>query len=105
MLFRDLLSLSTRMFRVRPARTWLTIVGISIGIGAVFFLVSLGYGLQNIILKKIFFSEALLSLAVRPTSEALTLSQKNIDLFLRLPQVENVAAEATFRSQIAIGDL
>jgi len=40
--------LSTRMFKTNPARTWLTIAGMSVGIGAVVTLVGLGFGLQEI---------------------------------------------------------
>jgi len=60
----DTLSLSTRMFKIRPLRTLLTILGVSVGIGTVLFLVSLGYGLQNVILSKIATTDSLLTLDV-----------------------------------------
>ena len=47
MLIIDVFRLSTRMFRTNRSRTILTILGISVGIGAILFLVSLGYGLQT----------------------------------------------------------
>src|SRR5574338_309288 len=53
----DLLKLSVRAFKVRPLRTFLTILGMSVGIGTVFFLISLGYGLQYILLGKLAPSE------------------------------------------------
>ena len=46
MRYVDTLSLSMRTFKTRPMRTALTILGVSVGIGAVLFLVSFGYGLQ-----------------------------------------------------------
>src|SRR3989339_383579 len=64
MLVIDILRLSTRMFRTNRSRTILTILGISVGIGAILFLVSLGYGLQQLILNRITTSDALLSLDV-----------------------------------------
>lgn len=64
MRFTDLLILSTRMFKARTSRTLLTILGMSIGIGAILFLVSLGYGLQKTILEKITTSDSLLTLDI-----------------------------------------
>ncbi|NTU98760.1 ABC transporter permease, partial [Candidatus Falkowbacteria bacterium] len=46
----DTISLSTRMFKTRKMRTFLTILGVGVGIGTVLFLVSLGYGLQRVVL-------------------------------------------------------
>ena len=62
----DLLSLSTRMFKTRPMRTFLTVLGVGVGIGTVLFLVSLGYGLQNVILGRIATADTLLTLDVSP---------------------------------------
>ena len=52
----DLLKLSLRVFRTKPARTILTILGMSVGIGTVVFLVSLGYGLQYILIGRLITS-------------------------------------------------
>lgn len=60
----DLLKLSTRMFKARTSRTVLTILGMGVGIGAILFLVSLGYGLQRTLLGKITTSDSILSLDV-----------------------------------------
>jgi putative ABC transport system permease protein len=64
MKFSDLFLLSTRMFKARTSRTFLTILGMSVGIGAILFLVSLGYGLQKTLLEKITTSDSLLTLDV-----------------------------------------
>jgi putative ABC transport system permease protein len=63
----DLARLSTRMFKTNPLRTWLTILGMGVGTGAVVVLVGLGFGLQKIILEQIVFGETLLSLGVSAT--------------------------------------
>jgi putative ABC transport system permease protein len=63
----DLARLSTRMFKTNPMRTWLTILGMGVGTGAVVVLVGLGFGLQQIILEQIVFGETLLSLGVSAT--------------------------------------
>ncbi|OGI26627.1 MAG: hypothetical protein A2184_02350 [Candidatus Moranbacteria bacterium RIFOXYA1_FULL_44_7] len=65
----DLLKLSTRMFKARTGRTLLTILGMGIGIGAILFLVGLGYGLQEVLLKTITTSDSLLALDVSADSE------------------------------------
>ena len=56
--------LSTRMFKTNPSRTWLTILGMGVGTGAVVALVGLGFGLQGIILERIVLGDTLLSLNV-----------------------------------------
>jgi ABC-type antimicrobial peptide transport system permease subunit len=101
----DLFQLSTRMFRTRPMRTWLTVLGISVGTGAVLFLVALGFGLQNIILQKIVFNKALLSLSVTSTSEAIIMDQTTLDKFRAIPGVVDIAPLARFTSQMRAKDL
>lgn len=64
MKFTDLFKLSTRMFKARTSRTLLTILGISVGISAILFLVSLGYGLQKTLLEKITTSDSILTLDI-----------------------------------------
>src|SRR5574343_1205734 len=73
----DLLKLSLRVFRTKPARTILTTLGMSVGIGTVVFLVSLGYGLQYILIGNLITSEdSLMTLEAAYPSE----SGKGIDL-------------------------
>lgn len=105
MKFSDALSLSTRMFRTRPLRTFLTILGVSVGIGTVFFLVSLGYGLQNVILGQITTADSLLSLDVNPgVGHIVELTTENITKISILPQVQEVARVANLSGQIAINE-
>ena len=102
---RDLFSLSTRMFRTNPSRTWLTVLGISVGISAVLFLVSLGYGLQNVILQKIVFNQALLSLAVTPSSDLIVLDDKALEEIKQIPKVTDVAPIAKFTGQLSLEEV
>jgi putative ABC transport system permease protein len=101
----DLFRLSTRMFRNRPMRTWLTILGISVGTGAVLFLVALGFGLQNIILQKIVFNKALLSLSVTSSNENIILTQDTLRRFRAIPSVTDVAPLARYNGQMWSGEL
>jgi ABC-type antimicrobial peptide transport system permease subunit len=101
----DLFNLSTRMFRTRPTRTWLTILGISVGISAVLFLVALGYGLQNIILEKIVFNQALLSLTVTPANELIVFDDAALEELSKVPNVADIAPQSSFPGQAILGDL
>src|SRR5665648_702881 len=79
MKFVDLFLLSIRMFTAKTSRTLLTVLGMSIGIGAILFLVSLGYGLQKTLLEKITTSDSLLTLDVaEPKSGVIKLDRNMV---------------------------
>lgn len=103
MRFRDSLALSTRVFKNRPLRTFLTILGVSVGIGTVLFLVSLGYGLQLTILNKITSADSLLSLDVGPgVSNLVELSTANIEEIRKIDGVSELSRMASLSSQISL---
>ena len=105
MKFSDALTLSTRMFKNRPMRTFLTILGVSVGIGTVLFLVSLGYGLQQVILNKITTADSLLSLDVSPgVSNLVRLSQENVNKIYEIEGVTEISRLANISSQINLAD-
>jgi putative ABC transport system permease protein len=98
---QDLAQLSTRMFKTNPMRTWLTILGMGVGTGAVVVLVGLGFGLQKIILEQIVFGETLLSLGVSSTgAQGLQLTPETVTEFERKPQVVDAAPLARFPALI-----
>lgn len=89
MKFRDLLKLALRAFRARKGRTILTILGMGIGIGAILFLVGMGYGLQRLLLREITTSESLLTLDVAPNkAENVYLTSEKIE---SISEIENVS--------------
>lgn len=97
MRIQDLAQLSTRMFKTNPLRTWLTILGMGVGTGAVVVLVGLGFGLQNIILEQIVFGETLLSLGVSATgAQNLKLTIDTVDTFKNYDEVLDAAPLARF---------
>ena len=101
-----MLKLATRMFRTRPARTWLTILGIGVGFAAVVILVGLGFGLQGVLLEKIVFGEAMLSLnVITPPSRVVVIDDEQLEKFEQIPNVQDVAPLASFTSLITFGDL
>lgn len=94
---QDLAQLSTRMFKTNPLRTWLTILGMGVGTGAVVVLVGLGFGLQQIILEQIVFGETLLSLGVSATgAQNLKLTSETVTAFENKPEVLDAAPLARF---------
>lgn len=97
MRIQDLAQLSTRAFKTNPMRTWLTILGMGVGTGAVVILVGLGFGLQQIILEQIVFGETLLSLGVSATgAQNLKLTPETVTQFEANPHVLDAAPLARF---------
>jgi len=85
----DLIKLSLRMFKARAMRTFLTVLGMSVGIAAIIFLVSFGYGLQRTLLQKITTSDALVSLDVTRTTaeDSPPLDDATLETLRSLPNV------------------
>jgi putative ABC transport system permease protein len=97
MRIQDLAQLSTRAFKTNPMRTWLTILGMGVGTGAVVVLVGLGFGLQQIILEQIVFGETLLSLGVSATgAQNLKLTPETVAQFKAKEHVLDAAPLARF---------
>jgi ABC-type lipoprotein release transport system permease subunit len=94
------------MFRTNRSRTFLTILGISIGIGAILFLVSLGYGLQELILNKITTSDALLSLDVSTGDlEKLRLNKESVKKIKEIQGIDKISPVISTQSQITIDNI
>jgi len=102
---QDLAQLSTRMFKTNPLRTWLTILGMGVGTGAVVILVGLGFGLQKIILEQIVFGETLLSLGVSSGSPAIQLTPETVAEFKAVPEIIDAAPMARFPALITFKGL
>ncbi|HLM83832.1 MAG TPA: FtsX-like permease family protein [Candidatus Bathyarchaeia archaeon] len=102
----DNIKLATRNFKTRKLRTFLTILGISVGIGTILFLVSLGYGLQKILIERLATSDTLLTLDV---SAANTTIIKIDDAFIgdmkNIPNVVEVSPQKSVFSELKIGDI
>ena len=101
MRIQDVAKLSTRMFKTNPGRTWLTILGMGVGTGAVVTLVGFGFGLQGIILEQIVFGETLLSLNVNnPASQSVVLDARSVESFRQIENVKDVASMVSLPSLI-----
>jgi ABC-type antimicrobial peptide transport system permease subunit len=106
MRFVDIFNLSTRMFKARTSRTLLTILGMSIGIGAILFLVSLGYGLQKTLLERITTSDSLLTLDISEAkSGVVSLNAEMIKKMEEMPGVDEVSPAFQITTQGHLEDL
>ncbi len=102
----DTLRLASRIFKTNRLRTFLTILGVSVGLGTIFFLVSLGYGLQKLVFTRIAGEDALLSLdVIAEENGPLRLDKKFLDKIKKIPQVTEVSPLLSLASQMRIGDL
>jgi len=103
----DVLRLSLRIFRTNPSRTFLTILGMAVGIGAVLFLVSLGYGFQYILIGRLVTTEdSLISIeAFYPPESGLTLGEKELKEISALPEVAEISPLTELTGEIKIDEL
>jgi putative ABC transport system permease protein len=89
--FSMLLYIAKRNLLSKKLRTGLTLGGVVIGIGAIFFLLSFGLGLQKIVTDEIVGNESIKSIDVSsPNSALLTLNTDSTNKFSELPNVEQV---------------
>lgn len=101
--FHELIVLSFRSFRTKPQRSFLTIMGMSVGIATVVLLVSLGYGLQYILIGKLMTTEdSLVTMEITyPTESNMVIKKENIDNIKKNIDVVEVSPIADFPGEIS----
>ena len=108
MTLRDVIELTSQRFKTRPSRYILTIFGVSSGIGVVYVLIALGFGLQDLVIGKIATSESLLSLTVTPleqATEVIALNDTSISKFREIPHVVDVSPLLAIPAEIEANGL
>jgi putative ABC transport system permease protein len=100
---KELLSLSLRTFRTKPQRAFLTIMGMSVGIATVLLLVSLGYGLQYILIGKLMTTQdSLITMEVSyPTESNIIIKKSLVDNLKMYENVSEVSPVAEFPGEIS----
>jgi ABC-type antimicrobial peptide transport system permease subunit len=94
------------MFKTNRLRTLLTILGISVGIGTILFLVSLGYGLQQVLISQITTSDAMLSMDIMTDSSSpVRLDKENIKKIESLSGIAEISPMFSTGAQMKVGDL
>lgn len=101
--FNELITLSFRSFRTKPQRAFLTIMGMSVGIATVLLLVSLGYGLQYILIGKLVTTEdSLITMEISyPTESNLLIKKPFIESLRASLDVAEVSPVAEFPGEIS----
>ena len=101
--FSELMVLSFRTFRTNPQRAFLTIMGMSIGIATVLLLVSLGYGLQYIMIGKLMTTEdSLITMEVSyPTESNMTIKTPYLETLKKYSDVAEISPVAEFSGEIS----
>ncbi|MDD2482774.1 MAG: ABC transporter permease [Candidatus Shapirobacteria bacterium] len=106
MKIKDLLSISLQNFKNRKSRIFFTVLGVSVAIAAVLFLVSFGYGLQSSLLEKITTKDSLLTLDVMSSdSELIKLNQETFDKISKIKNIEKISPHGQFPGNITLDDL
>lgn len=106
MKIKDLLNISLQNFKNRKSRIFFTVLGVSVAIGAVLFLVSFGYGLQSSLLEKITTKESLLTLDVMSSdAELIKLNQETLKKISEVKNVEKISPHGAFPGNITFEDL
>ena len=88
----DILRLAMRIFKHNKLRTFLTVLGVGIGIAAILFLVSLGYGIQQLTVDKIASLDSIVTLeATTGDSSILEITNDTLDKFKSIKNVVEVS--------------
>ncbi|MCK5096341.1 MAG: ABC transporter permease [Candidatus Pacebacteria bacterium] len=97
----DLFYISVQNIKTKKSRFLFTILGVSIGVGAVLFLVSLGLGLQRNLHDSITTTDSLLTLDIVTQEEnVITLTTDSLDKIAKIPGVELVSPQVVLPSQV-----
>lgn len=97
-----LLFMAWRNLITKKLRSSLTILGVVIGIGAIFFLLSLGIGLQNLVTNEIIGNTSVKSIDVTsPNSRILKLDRDSSDRIKGLGHVERLGNSYSFAGSLS----
>ena len=106
-LLKDIVELTVQRFWTKKLRVFLTVIGIGIGIGAVYFLVSLTFGLQKLVIGNLATSDSLLSLDVVANTELndfVKLDNATVDKIKKLEHVDIVSSSKSLPAEMSIGN-
>ncbi|MDD3498240.1 MAG: ABC transporter permease [Candidatus Moranbacteria bacterium] len=79
----------------------MTVAGIGVGIGSIFFLVSLGYGVQKVVLEKIATSDSLLSLDVFSSDKEKPISSEDVNVLEQVDGVSKISPVINQKTKIS----
>lgn len=86
----------------KKLRTFLTVFGVVIGIGAICFLLSFGIGLRELVTKEVIGGKSVNSIEVTsPNSTIIKLDNKNVQRIAALPRVSQVGLSYSFAGALS----
>lgn len=98
----DIIRMALGNLRRNKMRTFLTVAGVVVGIGAIVFLVSLGFGLQSLMVRKVANLEALTVITVRPGNKEETLiKEETLNKFKSFGEVSEISPIISYPAQIS----
>lgn len=98
---RVLTYMAWRNLMHKKLRAFLTVFGVVIGIGAIYFLLSFGIGLQRLVTSQVIGDQSLKSVEVTtPNSKIIKLDRKNYEKIRSLPHVVKVGASYSFAGSL-----
>ncbi len=99
----EIIRIALTNLKSNGARSMLTIAGISVGIGAIVFLVSLGYGLQKMSTEKIASIDAINTIDVSPGKEGTKdLNQATVDEINAWEEVEKTSPFLSMGGKVSV---
>ncbi|MEK7594861.1 MAG: ABC transporter permease [Patescibacteria group bacterium] len=94
---RTLIHIAWRNMVSKKLRTFLTLFGIIIGIGAIFFLLSFGIGLQNLVTEQVIGNQSIKSVDIStPNSKLIKLDIASVEKIRNLPHVQKAGTQFSF---------
>lgn len=101
----DIFRMALGNLRRNKMRTALTVTGVVVGIGAIVFLVSLGFGLQALMVNKVANLEALTVITVRPgNKEDTIIKEETINKFRAFSEISDISPILSYPAQITQGN-
>ncbi|MFA6602754.1 MAG: FtsX-like permease family protein [Candidatus Shapirobacteria bacterium] len=97
-LVADIVEITLQRLVTKKFRSILTVMGMGIGVGAVYFLVSLTFGVQKLVIGKIATSESLLSLDVLPNTDIKNMVRLNSQVISKIQKLDQVAEVSPAKS-------
>jgi putative ABC transport system permease protein len=99
-----LMHIAWRNLTAKKLRSFLTVFGVIIGIGAIFFLLSFGLGLQNLVTKEVIGDSSVKSIDVTSSnSKIVKLDDTALNQITAFPYVETVGRLHTFPGSLQYG--
>jgi putative ABC transport system permease protein len=101
--FKLLLYMSWQNIISKKLRSWLTIMGIIVGIGSIAFLVSFGLGLQKIVTDNVVGDNSIRSIEITtPNSKIIKLNTRSVDKIRTFPHIDKLGVAYSFPASVSL---